>query len=137
MNQPIRILLVDDSPHFIEAARDFLSFQERLEVVGTATNRREAVTRSGDLQPDVILLDLNLAGTSGLALIPFFRMTLPKARIIVLTIMEEAAFRTAALESGADDFICKRTMNRTLLPAIRGQIERDRRLRPGGQNTAT
>jgi DNA-binding NarL/FixJ family response regulator len=87
MNQPIRILLVDDSPHFIETNRDFLSFQERLTVVGTATN------------------------------------------------MKEAAFPTATLEPGADDFICKKTMNRALLPAIRGQIERDRNNRPHADPT--
>jgi two-component system nitrate/nitrite response regulator NarL len=137
MSQPIRILLVDDSPHSIVAIRDFLDFQDRLEVVGTATNRREAVGQSIQLQPDIILLDMNLAGTSGLSLIPFLRMNVPKSRIIVLTIMEDAVLRTAALESGADDFVSKKSMSQTLIPAIREQIARGGNGHAPGDHTST
>ena len=126
MNQPIRILLVDDSPHFVEAAREFLDFQDMLQVVGTASSKKEAVAKSNQLQPDVILLDLNLSGTSGLSLIPFFRLNLPHTRIIVLTIMEDSAFRSAALDSGADDFVSKKSMTQTLVTAIWRQTAQDK-----------
>lgn len=137
MNQPIRILLIDDSPHFIEAAHDFLDFHEMLKVVGTATSRNEAITQFDQMLPDVILLDLNLAGTSGLSLIPHFRMNLSAVRIIVLTSMEETAFRSAALESGADDFISKKFMTSTLVASIREQIEQTPKPRNTGDHAST
>ncbi|MCK6541036.1 MAG: response regulator, partial [Anaerolineales bacterium] len=87
MNQPIRILLVDDSPYFLEAARDFLQFQEALEMAGAATNAEEAIAQSQKLEFDIVLLDLNLARSSGLDLIPIFKKEVPDAKIIVLTMM--------------------------------------------------
>ena len=124
MTDPIRILLVDDSPHFLAAATDYLHFQEALQVVGVSAGGEDALAQTGKLQPDVILLDLNLAGgESGLKLIPRFKKELPRARIIVLTIMEDPAFRAASLQAGAHDFVSKKTMTDTLVPAIRKQMD--------------
>jgi PAS domain S-box-containing protein len=118
MNKPIRILLVDDSPHFLEAARDFLGYQESVAVVGTATKGGEALAQSQALQPDMILLDLNLGNGSGLILIPALKENLPDTKIIVLTMMEESSYRAAALEAGADGFVHKAVMSKTLTTAI-------------------
>ncbi len=124
VNKPIRILLVDDSPYFLEAARDFLHLQKYLTVVGMATEGDEAIAQSQNLQPDIILLDLNLAHSSGLRLIPVFKENLPGIRIIVLTMMEESSYRAAAMESGADGFVHKSVMSKTLITAIREAMER-------------
>ncbi len=114
----IRILLVDDSPYFIEAARDFLGLQPAFDVVSMASNPKEALAQAQRLQPDVILLDLNLAQSSGLALIPVFKQEVARARIIVLTMMEDPSYRTAALKAGADDFVSKRNMSKELARTI-------------------
>ncbi|NOH04863.1 MAG: PAS domain S-box protein [Chloroflexi bacterium] len=124
MNKPIRILLVDDSPFFLEAARDFIQHQEAMSVAGVAVNAEEAVARLRDLQPDVILLDLNLARSSGLELIPVFKENLPAAKIVVLTIMEESSYRAAALQAGADDFVPKNDMGNRLVTVIHGLMGR-------------
>jgi PAS domain S-box-containing protein len=118
MTDPIRILLVDDSPHFLEAARNFLEYQGSISVVGTATEEEDALTQSQTLQPDIILLDLNLAHNSGLKLIPVLKQSLPGTKIIVLTMMEETSYRAASLEAGADGFVHKSTMSKTLTAAI-------------------
>jgi PAS domain S-box-containing protein len=118
MNKPTRILLVDDSHHFLEAARDFLGYQESVTVVGTAKEGEEALAKSQTLQPDIILLDLNLADSSGLKLIPALKENLPGTKIIVLTMMEESSYRAASLEAGADGFVHKSTMSKTLTAAI-------------------
>ena len=118
MNNPIRILLVDDSPYFLKAAGDFLRFQESVEVVDTATNAEEAIEKSRQLELDVILLDLNLGDRSGLELIPLFREHRPQTKIIVLTIMDEAAYRAAALQAGADAFVGKTVMIKSLVSTI-------------------
>lgn len=118
MNNPIRILLVDDSRHFLDAACDYLHLHERFMVIGVANQWEEAVARCEELQPDLILLDLNLGNRSGLDLIPLFKAKLPQARIIVLTVLEEICYRNAALQAGADAFIRKTYMTETIVPAI-------------------
>ncbi len=118
MNNPIRILLVDDSPHFIEAARDFLHLQESFRVIGTATDSEKAVKESRRIEPDVILLDINLAGKSGLNLIPIFKRHMPHTKIVVLTIMQDEPYRAAAMQAGADAFVRKTEMSRLLIPVI-------------------
>lgn len=119
MHDPILILLVDDSPYFLAAARDFLQYQERLSVIGVA-NEGDAVVKSEQLQPDIILLDLNLGRTSGLDLIPVFKKKIPKAKVIVLTILEDISHRAAAMQRGADAFVYKTEMGNTLVPVILG-----------------
>jgi PAS domain S-box-containing protein len=126
MTNPIRILLVDNSPHFLEAARDFLQYQESLTVVGTATDGGEALAQSQSLQPDIILLDLNLTNGSGLKLIPIFKANLPGARVIVLTMMEESSYRAAALQAGADGFVHKSNMSKELTSTILETMEHAR-----------
>ena len=118
MLNPIRILLVDDSPHFADAACDYLHLHERFMVIGVVSQAEEAVARCAELQPDLILLDLDLGGRSGLELIPLFKAQLPQAKIIVLTVWEELCYRSAALQAGADDFIRKTYMTETIVPAI-------------------
>ncbi|MEW6401886.1 MAG: PAS domain S-box protein [Chloroflexota bacterium] len=124
MNDPIRVLLVDDSPYFLEAARDFLQYQESLAVVGIATEGDEALVQSRDLQPDIILLDLNLTHGSGLHLIPLLKENLAGTKIIVLTMMEETSYRAAALQAGADGFVHKSSMSKTLVSAILDAMKR-------------
>ncbi|MBI5935107.1 MAG: response regulator transcription factor [Chloroflexi bacterium] len=118
MNHPIRILLVDDSLHFLAAARDFLHLQDSFRVIATAMDGGEAVKQSRRLEPDFILLDLNLANTSGLDLIPIFKQHVPHAKIIVLTIMQEEPYRIAAMRAGADAFVHKTAMSKSLISVI-------------------
>ena len=118
MNHPIRILLVDDSPHFLAAARDFLHLQQSFRVIATAMDGGEAVKQSRLLEPDIILLDLNLASKSGLDLIPTFKQHMPHTKIIVLTIMQDEPYRVAAMQAGADAFVCKTEMSKKLISVI-------------------
>lgn len=123
MNNPIRILLVDDSPHFLAAARDFLHLQDSFRVIATAMDGGEAVKESRRLEPDIILLDLNLAGQSGLDLIPLFKKHMPHTKVIVLTIMQDDPYRVAAMQAGADAFVRKTEMSKKLISVIFGLTE--------------
>src|SRR5262245_55581910 len=122
--EPIRILLVDDSQYFLEAARDFLNQHSELRVVHAATNEHDGLSKCVELKPNVVLLDLNLASRSGLQLIPLFRRELPSVMIIVLTMMEECGYRAAALQAGADGFVQKTNMSKTLVPTIFETMQR-------------
>jgi DNA-binding NarL/FixJ family response regulator len=65
--EPMRCLIVDDSPRFLDAARGLLE-RQGITVVGVASNGADALQRAGELRPDVTLLDIDLGGESGLEL---------------------------------------------------------------------
>jgi DNA-binding NarL/FixJ family response regulator len=120
-----RILLVDDNSAFLDVAARFLRRYSELLVVGACRSAEEVYARAQAAQPHVILLDLNLAGQSGLEVIPFLRSALPAARIIVLTLYDSNGYRRASQAAGADAFVAKSTMISDLLPAIRRVVERE------------
>ena len=104
MNPAIRILLVDDSPYFLDVAREYLDLQESFEITGVAVEGRNALEQARQLQPDIILLDLNLGDQSGVRLIPLLKRHAPHSKIIVLTIMDGEGYRVAAMQAGVDMF---------------------------------
>jgi len=118
----IRIMLIDDNPTFLRVAADFLKRYDDLAIVGTAGGGEEALTRLLDLQPHVVLLDLAMPGLSGLETIPRLRALMPRLGIVVLTMLNDAAYRQAVLAAGADDYVPKATMYTNLLPAIRQAV---------------
>ncbi|MBI2951942.1 response regulator transcription factor [bacterium] len=125
---PVSVLLVDDSPLFLDIATRFLQEEYRGEVVvvGVAGGGEEALAQAQLLQPQVILIDLNMPGMSGLEAIPRLREALPEAGIIALTLLDGEAYRQAALAAGADGFVSKPNMGADLLPAIRRVVRADR-----------
>jgi DNA-binding NarL/FixJ family response regulator len=117
--KPISILLIDDNPVFLTIAVDFLQNYSDLELAGVANSGEEALTIIKHVQPDVIVIDLNLADMSGLDLIPHLKEMLPKAGIIILTLQNVESYYRAAKDAGADAFVSKATMYNDLIPAIR------------------
>ena len=122
-SSPIRILLVDDSPYFLDVARDFLHMQESFEITGVAVEGTNALEQARQLQPDIILLDLNLGDQSGVRLIPLFKRHTPHSKIIVLTIMDGEGYRDAAMQAGADAFVVKTRMTQELVTTIMEVLE--------------
>jgi two-component system nitrate/nitrite response regulator NarL len=118
MKSPIRVLLVDENPCFLAAARDFLRLQQNLNVVGVAGEARGMLEQIQQVDPEIILLDMNVGNHNGLDLIPVIKEAAPCAKIVILTILEEEPCRTAALQAGADAFIGKTDMSRRLPSVI-------------------
>lgn len=131
---PIPVLLVDDNPAFLRMATRFL--QEHcgsvVVVAGVAGGGEEALVKAQDLRPEVVLLDLAMPDLPGLEVIPRLRAALPEVGIVVLTLLDVAAYRQAALEAGADGFVSKATLGTNLLPAIQQAVQaRSSRRKPG------
>jgi DNA-binding NarL/FixJ family response regulator len=120
--KPIPILLVDDNPIFLEISTRFIQSEGEFQVIGTATDGREAIQQAGTLRPAVILLDLGMSGMGGLEAIPYLREAAPESAIIALTLLDSDGYRQAAIQAGADCFIPKAEMNVELLPAIRRMV---------------
>jgi two-component system NarL family response regulator len=106
---------MDDHPEFVQAAADFLGRCQDLVLVGTLDNcADDALAQVALLDPQVILIDLEMHSPSGMATIPRLRQALPQTAIIALTLLDSHTYRKAALSAGADDLIAKADLVRHL-----------------------
>lgn len=115
---PIRVLLIDDHVVMRVGLRMLIESQPGLTVVGEATNRAEAIKCVAREQPDIILLDLDLGGESGLDLIPVLRTTAAGARVIVLTGILDPGEHLQAIRLGALGLVMKDQLVEVLVKAI-------------------
>ena len=103
----IRVLLVDDHAMVRRGLRGFLELLDDIEIVGEASNGREALEHARELRPDVILMDLVMPELDGIGAIGAIKAELNEIEIVALTSFVEEAKVTAALEAGASGFILK------------------------------
>lgn len=116
---PIRILLIDDHTLFRSGVRLLLQRQPDFEVVAEAGDGVEGIKRAKELKPDVVLLDLNLPGLSGLETLQLLTQDLPTCAVIILTVSEEADELGQALRDGARGYLVKNIDADVLTSAIR------------------
>ena len=116
---PTRILLIDDHTLFRSGLKLLLRRQSDFEVVAEAADGVEGLKRARELRPDVILLDLNMPGISGLEVLHILTQDLPESAVIILTVSEEGEELAAALRSGARGYLVKNADADTLVQAIR------------------
>ncbi|AZG14150.1 MULTISPECIES: response regulator [Cupriavidus] len=115
----IRILLIDDHTLFRSGIRALLQRQTDFEIVDEAADGVEGIKRAKQHRPDVILLDLNMPGLSGLEALQLLVEDLPDSAVIVLTVSEEAEELATALRSGARGYLLKNIETEALTSAIR------------------
>jgi two-component system nitrate/nitrite response regulator NarP len=112
------ILIVDDHPLMRRGVRQLLELEPSLNIVGEASNGNEAITYAVRLLPDLILLDLNMKGLSGLDTLKALRNEGIAARIIVLTVSDSRSDIYALLDAGADGYLLKDSEPELLLEQI-------------------
>ncbi len=89
-----------------------------LKVIGEACNGAEAVAKARELQPEVILLDLNMPDMDGLTALPLLRKESPGSRILILTQHDDVSYLQETLHAGASGYILKKAVDSDLLMAI-------------------
>ncbi len=114
----IRLLIVDDIPPVRRELHGLLDLAGHVQVIGEAADGAEAVRLSIALQPDVVLMDLEMPVLDGFAAARQIKALLPSCRLIALSIHEEAATRLQALQAGFDAFIPKGAGLQDLLDAL-------------------
>lgn len=119
MPEPIRLLLVDDHPLFRKGMRVLLDSVAGFELAGEAASGPEAVTRCLDLLPDVVLMDLQMPGGTGLEATREIVAASPVTRILVVTLFEDDDSVFAALRAGAHGYILKDATEDEMVRAIR------------------
>jgi two-component system nitrate/nitrite response regulator NarL len=107
VSESISVLLVDDHTLFRSGVRSLLQRNARFNVVGEAADGFEGVKRALQLRPDVILLDLNMPGMSGIETLQLILQDQPQAAVLMLTVSEQAEDLAAALQAGARGYLLK------------------------------
>ncbi len=116
---PIRVLLVDDHSLFRSGIRSLLQRHTEFLVVGEAADGVEGIKRAQQLKPDVVLLDLNMPGISGVETLQLMQQDCPDTAILMLTVSEESSDLALAMRSGARGYLIKNIDTEYLLRAIR------------------
>jgi DNA-binding NarL/FixJ family response regulator len=115
----LRVLIADDHPLFRNGMRALLSSDPDMEVVGIATNGDEVISLASSLQPEVILMDLQMPGIGGIEATRRILHTSPHIRILVVTMFEDDHSVFASLRAGARGYILKDADEEEILRAIR------------------
>jgi len=126
----IRILVADDHPIVRQGIRSLLALYGDLEIVGEAATGPEVLKQVTQLYPDIVLLDVRMAGTNGVEIARQLRRQHPDLRIIILTTYDDEEYLFGALQVGAQGYLLKDVSLDTLPAAIRAVHEGKRLLSP-------
>jgi len=123
----IRIVLVDDQALLRAGFRALIEPESDLDVVGEASDGREALDAIRSTKPDVVLMDINLPRMSGIECVRKLKSLLPTIQILMLTVYEDSDKIFDSLLAGASGYLLKRTPQAEILEAIRGHIQEHQR----------
>jgi len=115
----VRLLIADAIHSYRRFVKQVLESTGDLKVVGEAADGEEVVRVAHQLQPDVVLVDIDLRGTDAFDATQRIKARLPGTKVIMLSVHEGEAYRKAAAKHGADAFLLKTAEISQFLPAIR------------------
>jgi two-component system response regulator NreC len=118
-HSPIRVLITDDHKVLREGLRLLLNNEPDLTVVAEAADGQQAIEIAGDVQPDVIVMDIGMEGMNGLEAIKILREQQPQVRIVVLSMHKGREMVMQAIEAGCDGYVPKSAAHINLVNAIR------------------
>jgi two-component system response regulator NreC len=115
----IRVLIVDDHALVREGITALLRFYDEVEVVGEASDGREAISKSEELKPDVILMDIAMPGLGGLEATVEIKKKTPEVKVIVLSQYDDMEYVNRFLKAKVSGYLLKRAVGSELIAAIR------------------
>jgi two-component system, NarL family, nitrate/nitrite response regulator NarL len=114
----IKILVADDHPVVRKGLQSCLGRQDRLKIVGEASDGDEALKKTRELSPDVVLMDISMPGMNGLAVTEVLRKDHPDVKVLVLSVHNNRDYIFRIIQAGAHGFISKEAPPDELLRAI-------------------
>ncbi len=117
--EKIRVLVVDDIPETRENIKKLLFFEDDVEIVGTASNGREGIELAGRLQPDIVLMDINMPGMDGIAASEAISSKHPGVQVMMMSVQGEADYLRRSMLAGAREFLTKPFSGEDLATSIR------------------
>jgi len=118
-DEKIKVLIVDDIAETRENIRKLLQFESDVNVVGTARTGQEAIDLSSDLEPHVVLMDINMPDMDGIVATELIRQQAPWVQIVILSVQGDPNYMRRAMLAGARDFLTKPPTIDELISAIR------------------
>ena len=115
----IKLLVADDHKIFRQGIKKLLEEESDLQVVGEASDGRDAVKKATELKPDVILMDIAMANLNGLEATRHIKKQLPSAKVIMVTMHKNEEYVLQSFQAGASGFILKEGAVEELVSAIR------------------
>jgi DNA-binding NarL/FixJ family response regulator len=118
--RPLRLLLVDDHALFREGLISLLSYQDDFTVVGEAEDAESALVQAHALEPDIVLMDIELPGEDGVIATQRLTMEMPAITVVMLTVRDDSQTLFEAIKAGAQGYLIKNVRTRELLELLRG-----------------
>jgi DNA-binding NarL/FixJ family response regulator len=118
-NHAIRVAIVEDDERLRASFRARLERAEGICCAGTYADAEQALAKLPETTPDVVLMDINLPGRSGIECVHELKARLPAAQFLMLTVYEDTELIFRSLQAGATGYLLKRAVPEELLPAIR------------------
>ena len=126
MADQIRVLIVDDIPETRDHLTKLLGFESDIEVVGSAASGGEALTMAERLQPDVVLMDINMPDMDGIAATEKLSSQVPTAAVVMMSVQGESDYLRRSMLAGAREFLVKPFSSDELTASIRQVHTRER-----------
>lgn len=114
----IRVFLVDDHAVVRTGIRMLLEARDNIAVIGEAASGEDALARIPKLEPDIVLLDLNMPGLNGIETARILKKIHPHIRLIALSMHEDPEYVQGFLEAGGSGYVPKSSLDTQLLDAI-------------------
>jgi two-component system response regulator NreC len=114
----LRILVVDDQPYIRRAVRSLLESQNNWVVCGEAADGIEAIAKTEELNPDVIVMDMSIPKLNGLDAARAIHQDFPESRVVILTLHDSPELARLVQSSGAYGLVLKSDSNRFLISAV-------------------
>ncbi|MCW3074281.1 MAG: two component transcriptional regulator, LuxR family [Flaviaesturariibacter sp.] len=119
MIQPLRLVIADDYPLFLEGLHLLLGQEEEVRIVGEAANGEQLLQRVAGCRPDVVITDIQMPQMDGITATKALRERAPDVKVIALTMFNEEQLIVDMLEAGASGYLLKSTSKTELLKAVR------------------
>lgn len=117
-SEPIRVMIVDDHPIVRRGLHSLLCSYPDIKIVGEATDGTAALAMVTDLSPDVMLLDIQMAGVDGIEIAGRILRAAPQIKIIILTAYDNDEYIVGALRAGAYAYLLKNSLDETVVETI-------------------
>ena len=129
--EPLTVIIADDHQFFRDGVRALLDAQLDMQCVGEAATGEEAVRLSAEVQPDVVLMDMQMPGMSGVEATRQILRSSPQIRILMVTMFEDDHLVFAAMRAGARGYLLKGARHEDMVRAIRAAGSGDAIFSPG------
>ena len=117
-----KVLLVDDHVVVRQGLKALFADEPDIEVVGEASNGREALERLSDLEPDVVLMDISMPGLNGIEATRQIQQHHPETKVVVLSMHANEEYVFQVLQAGASGYVLKQSDSMEVLTAIRAAV---------------